>query len=163
MTIRTPVQTMTVDFFATLGARPMRFTLSRLCEVLQDHTVDGQTDPLGLVVLLRLYEVQRYLSLTNHWWSGFTLAAAAAAWNALPARLQGIVAAHAQGAALAQRRDIAALNAGALATLRSKGMIVNDTDISGFKRPLAAFYARWRGNYGAKAWGLLEARVGKLP
>ena len=41
-------------------------------------------------------------------------------------------------------------------------MIVNQTDVSGFKKPLAVFYARWKENYGAKAWALLEARVGKL-
>jgi tripartite ATP-independent transporter DctP family solute receptor len=162
MKIRTPVQTMTVDFFETLGAKPMKFTLSQLYEVLQNHTVDGQTDPLGLILLMKLYEVQTYLSLTNHWWSGFTLVANAVAWKALPPDLQAIVEKHAETAALAQRQDIDKLNAGALETLRAKGMIVNETDTSGFKKPLAAFYARWKENYGAKAWGLLEASVGKL-
>jgi len=162
MKIRTPVQTMTVDFFATLGAKPMQFTLSQLYEVLQTHTVDGQTDPLGLVVLLKLYEVQTYLSLTNHWWSGFTLVANAEAWKALPPGLQAVIEKHAETAALAQRQDIDQLNAGALGTLRAKGMIVNEADTGGFKRPLAGFYARWKKNYGAKAWGLLEARVGTL-
>ncbi|MFI5022411.1 MAG: TRAP transporter substrate-binding protein [Alphaproteobacteria bacterium] len=162
MTIRTPVQTMTVDFFETLGAKPMKFTLSQLYEVLQNHTVDSQTDPLGLILLMKLYEVQSYLSLTSHWWSGFTLVANGAAWQALPPELQAVVGRHAETAALAQRQDMDKLNATALATLKAKGMIVNETDTSGFKKPLAAFYARWKANYGTKAWGLLEARVGKL-
>lgn len=162
MTIRTPVQTMTVDFFETLGAKPMRFTLNQLYEVLRNQTVDGQTDPLGLIVLLKLYEVQTYLCLTNHWWSGFTLVANAAAWNALPAELRAIVEKHAEAAALAQRRDVDKLNAGAIEILRAKGMILNETDVTGFKKPLAAFYARWKENYGAKAWALLETHVGQL-
>jgi len=41
-------------------------------------------------------------------------------------------------------------------------MIVNEADTSGFRKPLGAFYARWKENYGTKAWALLEARVGKL-
>jgi hypothetical protein len=41
-------------------------------------------------------------------------------------------------------------------------MVVNAADTSGFRKPLAAFYARWRGIYGERAWTLLEARVGKL-
>jgi len=41
-------------------------------------------------------------------------------------------------------------------------MIVNETDTSGFRRHLGAFYARWKGIYGDKAWALLEARTGKL-
>lgn len=162
MKIRTPVQTMTVDFFETLGAKPMKFTLNQLYEVLQKQTVDGQTDPLGLVLLMKLYEVQTYLSLTSHWWSGFTLVANAAAWNALPPDLQAIVERHAEIAALAQRQDIEKLNADALGALQAKGMVVNECDTSGFKTPLAAFYARWREAYGATAWGLLEDRVGKL-
>jgi tripartite ATP-independent transporter DctP family solute receptor len=162
MKMRTPVQKMTVDFFETLGAKPMTFTLNRLYEVLKYKTCDAQTDPLGLVILMKLYEVQTYLSLTDHWWSGFTLVANAQAWKALPADIQAIVDKHAETAALAQRQDVGRLNAGAVEVLRAKGMIVNECDTSGFKKPLGAFYARWKEIYGAKAWGLLEARVGKL-
>ena len=162
MKIRTPVQKMTVDFFETLGARPMTFTLSELYQVCKDRTVDGQTDPLGLILLLRLYEVQTYLSLTNHWWSGFTLTANAQAWKALPLDIQAVVEKHAGAAALAQRKDIEKLNGEALGALRGKGMIVNEADTSGFRKPLGAFYARWREIYGAKPWALLEARTGKL-
>jgi tripartite ATP-independent transporter DctP family solute receptor len=162
MKIRTPVQKMTVDFFESLGAKPMTFTLNRLYEVLKDHTVDAQTDPLQIVVLLKLYEVQTYLSLTDHWWSGFTLVANAQAWNALPPYLQALVNRHAEAAALAQRQDVERLNAGAIEFLRGKGMIVNDCDTSGFRRQLGAFYARWKGIYGDRAWALLESRVGRL-
>ncbi len=162
MKMRTPVQKMTVDFFESLGAKPMTFTLNRLYEVLKDHTVDAQTDPLGLIVLMKLYEVQTYLSLTNHWWSGFTLVANAQSWKALPPDLQAIMDRHAEAAALAQRQDIDRLNAGAVNMLRGKGMIVNEADTSGFRKHLDAFYARWKNIYGAKAWNLLEARVGKL-
>jgi TRAP-type C4-dicarboxylate transport system substrate-binding protein len=55
------------------------------------------------VLLLKLYEVQTYLSLTNHWWSGFTLVAGAEAWKALPPDIQSVVEKHADAAALAQR------------------------------------------------------------
>lgn len=162
MKIRTPVQKMTVDFFETLGAKPMTFTLDKLYEVLKNKTCDAQTDPPSLVILMKLYEVQTYLSVTNHWWSGFTLTANAAIWKALPSDLQQVVEKHAKAAALAQRQDIAKMNASAVEVLRSKGMIVNECDTSGFKKPLAAFYARWKEVYGTKAWGLLEACLGKL-
>jgi TRAP-type transport system periplasmic protein len=162
MTIRTPVQKMTVDFFETLGAKPKTFTLNRLYEVLKDKTCDGQTDPLGLVILMKLYEVQTYLSLTNHWWSGFTLTASAESWKMLSSELQQVVEKHAKMAALAQRQDIATMSAGAVEVLRNKGMSVNECDTGGFKKPLASFYTRWKDIYGSKAWSLLEARVGKL-
>ena len=162
MTIRTPVQKMTVDFFETLGAKPKTFTLNRLYEVLKDKTCDGQTDPLGLIILMKLYEVQTYLSLTNHWWSGFTLTASAESWKMLSPEIQQVVEKHAKTAAVAQRQDIATMTAGAVDVLRNKGMSVNECDTSGFKKPLASFYTRWKEIYGPKAWSLLEARVGKL-
>ncbi len=162
MKIRTPVQKMTVDFFESIGAKPMTFTLNRLYEVLKDHTVDAQTDPLQIIVLLKLNEVQTYLSLTNHWWSGFTLNINAQAWKALPSGIQAVIERHAAAAALAQRRDVERLDASAVELLRNKGMIVNTADTSGFRKHLGAFYARWKGVYGDKAWALLEARVGKL-
>ena len=162
MAIRTPFQKMTVDFFESLGAKPQTFTLNQLYAVLKEHKVDGQTDPYQIIVLLKLYEVQKYLSITNHWWSGFTLNANLDKWNALPRDLREIIMGHAESAAIAQREDVAKINAGALEVLRGKGMVVNETDTSGFRRQLGAFYARWRAVYGEKAWTLLEARVGRL-
>jgi tripartite ATP-independent transporter DctP family solute receptor len=162
MKIRTPVQTMTVEFFQALGAKPMTFTLNKLYEVCKDRTVDGQTDPLQIVVLLKLDEVQAYLSLTNHWWSGFTLVANEKAWNALPDGIRSKIEMHAKAAALLQRQDVQLIDGGAVELLRGKGMIVNTADTSGFRKPLSAFYARWKGIYGDKAWAALEARVGKL-
>jgi tripartite ATP-independent transporter DctP family solute receptor len=162
MAIRTPFQKMTVDFFESIGAKPKTFTLNQLYQVLKDQTVDGQTDPYQIIVLLKLYEVQTYLSITNHWWSGFTLNANLGKWQALPKDIQGLIARHADAAALAQRQDVARIDAGALEVLRAKGMTVNETDTSGFRRQLGAFYARWKAVYGDKAWALLEARVGRL-
>jgi TRAP-type transport system periplasmic protein len=160
--IRTPIQKMTVDFFESLGARPMTFTFDRLYSVLKDHTVDAQTDPLMVVEVLKLYEVQTYLSLTNHWWSGFTLIANVDAWQAIPPDLQAIISRCAESAALLQRRDIDAVNSSGLMSLLEKGMIVNQTDTSGFRGQLQPFYERWKANYGTTAWALLEDRVGRL-
>ena len=140
----------------------MTFTLNQLYKVLKKQVVDGQTDPYQIIVLLKLYEVQTYLSITNHWWSGFTLNANLEKWNALPAEIRAVISKHADAAALAQREDVAKIEAGALDLLRGKGMIVNQTDTSGFRRHLGAFYARWAKVYGPKAWSLLEARAGKL-
>jgi len=162
VTIRTPFQKMTVDFFESLGAQPKTFTLNQLYKVLKEQVVDGQTDPYQIIVLLKLYEVPTYLNVTNHWWSGFTLNANLDKWNALPADIRAVITKHADAAALAQREDVAKLDASALELLRGKGMVVTETDTSGFRRQLGAFYARWKAVYGDKAWALLEERVGKL-
>src|SRR6266567_6649296 len=101
--IRTPGGELAADFFRTLGAKAGMVPFSGLYDTLKARTFDGQSDPLGVVQSLRLHEVQRYLSLTAHWWTGFTLLANAAAWQRLPAEIQAVVEQRAAESALLQR------------------------------------------------------------
>src|SRR5215470_344382 len=89
--IRSPGGAIARDFFEAFGAEAGYVPFSEMYEALKARNFDGQSDPLGVVLSLRLYEVQSYLSLTAHWWSGFTLLANAAAWGALPQVLQDAV------------------------------------------------------------------------
>jgi tripartite ATP-independent transporter DctP family solute receptor len=154
--IRSPGGAIAADFFATLGAEAGMVPFSRLYEALQTGSFDGQSDPLGVVLSLRLYEVQNHLSLTGHWWSGFTLLANMAAWSALPRALQDIVARHAERCALLQRADIAQVNAAAADELARQGMRIETADSASFRSRLGDFYARWRERAGAAAWRLVE-------
>src|SRR5256885_8715372 len=86
--IRTPGGELAADFFRTLGAEAGMVPFSGLYDALKAKTFDGQSDPPGVFQSLRLRQVQRYLSLTAHWWTGFTLLANAAAWQKLPAEIQ---------------------------------------------------------------------------
>ncbi len=70
-------------------------------DALKQRRFDGQSDPLGVVLSLKLYEVQTQLSLTRHWWSGFTLLANAG-------RLGRVAGGNSAGGR-AQRRKIRAL------------------------------------------------------
>jgi len=90
-------------------------------DALKARSFDGQSDPLGVVLSLRLYEVQSYLSLTAHWWSGFTLLANATAWNALPQEIHQVVERNAQKFALLQRDDIERVNAPEPTSSHAKG------------------------------------------
>ena len=135
-----------------------RFTFAR--PLLGTFPFDGQSDPLGVVLSLRLYEVQRYLSLTAHWWSGFTLLAHAAAWQALPAAIRDVVERNADKFALLQRDDIEQINASGAAALAQSGMTVNTADAEGIRAALGDFYRRWQANSDPAAWTLLEQAAG---
>jgi TRAP-type C4-dicarboxylate transport system substrate-binding protein len=112
---------------------------------------------------LKLYEVQNYLSLTAHWWSGFTLLANAAAWRGLPQEIQQIIERNAEKFALLQRDDIEQVNAGGAEELASKGMQVNTANTDSFRAQLGPFYTRWREKAGPATWQLLETYAGGLP
>src|SRR5436309_16053 len=119
--IRTPGGDIAADFFRTLGAEAGMVPFSGMYDALKAKTFDGQSDPLGVVQSLRLFEVQRYLSLTAHWWTGFTLLANADAWQRLPAEIQTVVARNAEAFALLQRDDIERVNAAGAEALARQG------------------------------------------
>jgi tripartite ATP-independent transporter DctP family solute receptor len=160
--IRSPGGALAEDFFRSLGAEPAYVPFNRMYGALQARQFDGQSDPLGVVLSLRLYEVQAHLSLTGHWWSGFTLLANADRWAALPAALQEIVERHAEKFALLQRADVEAVNAAGAERLAGLGMIVATADTASFRARLGPFYARWREKIGAAGWRLLEAYAGEV-
>jgi TRAP-type C4-dicarboxylate transport system substrate-binding protein len=135
---------------------------SGMYEALRAREFDGQSDPLGVVQSLRLYEVQTYLSLTAHWWSGFTLLAHGAAWAALPADIRWVTERNVEAYAKRQRADIEQVNAAGEAALAEQGMIVNAADTAGIRRKLGYFYARWKAKFTPATWRLLEAHADGL-
>jgi tripartite ATP-independent transporter DctP family solute receptor len=159
---RSPGGAIAADFFASLGAEAGMVPFSGLYDALKERSFDGQSDPLGVVLSLRLFEVQTYLSLTAHWWSGFTLLAGDTAWRALPPGIQQIVEHNAEKFALLQREDIEQVNAAGAEELARRGMDVNTADTVSFRAKLTGFYARWRAKAGSKNWGLLESYAGEV-
>jgi tripartite ATP-independent transporter DctP family solute receptor len=160
--IRSPGGAFAADFFQTLGAEAGMVPFSGMYDALKAKTFDGQSDPLGIVQSLRLYEVQSHLSLTAHWWTGFTLIANAAAWQKLPAEIQAVVERNADKFALLQRADVEAINAAGAQVLARHGMTVNTADTASIRARLGDFYARWRTRFDPAAWKLLEDAAGGI-
>src|SRR3984957_20829694 len=134
--IRTPGGAIAADFFQTLRAEAGMVPFSGMYDALKEKKFDGQSDPLGVVQSLKLYEVQTHLSLTEHWWSGFTLVAHAATWNALPADIKWVAERNVEAYAKRQRADIETVNAEGEAVLTARGMIVNRADAASIRARL---------------------------
>lgn len=152
-----------VDFFESLGARPVTTNLNRLYDALRTgDAVEAQENPLVMIEVNRLYEVQTYVSLTGHMWSGFNLLANLGAWRALPEDVREVVERVASRFARLQRSETDAENARLVTKLVERGLILNAADMRGARRRLDDFYVRWKREFGAKAWSLLEAQTGPL-
>ncbi|HEX2725874.1 MAG TPA: TRAP transporter substrate-binding protein [Beijerinckiaceae bacterium] len=162
--LRVPVSPLWTSMFKALEAAPASINFSEVYTALQTKIVDGQENPLAIIATAKLYEVQRYCSLTNHMWDGFWFLANRRAWERLPQDLQGIVAKHVNAAGENERRDVAKLNASLQDELAGKGMVFNRPDLAPFRDKLrkAGFYAEWKGKYGDEAWAILEKFTGKL-
>lgn len=162
--IRVPVSPLWTSMFKALDAAPTSINFAEVYSALQTKIVDGQENPLAIIATAKLYEVQKYCSLSNHMWDGFWFLANRRAWEKLPADLQTVVAKHINGAAVKERADVAALNASLQQELAGKGMTFNQPDGTLFRDQLrkAGFYSEWKAKYGDEAWALLERSAGKL-
>jgi tripartite ATP-independent transporter DctP family solute receptor len=160
--IRTPDAPIYVEAWKALGATPVVANINKLYETLKSGAAEAQTNPLAIAEFMKLYEVQKYVSLTSHGWSGFNLLASMKLWSRLPADLQQVIERNAMKFARLQRADNAALNVAFRTKLAEQGMIFNEADTSSFRGRLAPYYARWKTTVGERAWSLLEGHVGKL-
>jgi tripartite ATP-independent transporter DctP family solute receptor len=160
--IRSPGGVIAADFFKTLGAEAGMVPFSGMYDALKEKRFDGQSDPLQVVQALKLDEVQTYLSITGHWWSGFTLLAHAAAWSALPADIQWVVERNVEAYAKRQRGDIERVNDEGETVLTERGMTVNRADTASIRNTLGDFYARWKAKFDPATWRTLEAHADGL-
>jgi TRAP-type transport system periplasmic protein len=164
MKLRVPPSPLWTAMFKAFGASPASINFNEVYSALQTKIVDGQENPLAIISTAKLYEVQKYCSLTNHMWDGFWFLANPNAWQALPDDVRRIVAKNINAAGLKERDDVAKLNANLQQDLAVKSLAFNKPDPAPFRDKLrsAGFYTEWKAKYGDEAWGLLEKSVGKL-
>jgi len=160
--VRTPNTPIYIELFEALGAKPVPVNIDKLYETLKAKVVDVQTDPLTIIELFKLYEVQKFVSVTNHIWGGFNLIASLKKWQDLSADDRGAIERNVVKFAEMQRMENAALNGKLRATLTQQGMIFNEAETGSFRAKLGPFYASWKQKVGQRAWSLLEAHVGTL-
>ena len=162
--IRVPVSPMWTSMFKAFDSSPASINASEMYTALQTKVVDAQENPISVVSLFKLNEVQKYCSLTNHMWDGFWFLANKRAWERLPENIRAIAAKHLNAAAVSQRADMAALNGNLQQELTAKGMVFNTPKTDTFREKLraAGFYAEWKAKFGNEAWATLEKYTGKL-
>jgi len=120
--IRTPDAPIYVEAWKAMGATPVVANLNKLYETLKNGIAEAQTNPLATAEFLKLYEVQKYVSMTNHGWSGFNLLANLKLWQRLPADAQQVIERNAMKFARLQRADHNTLNIEFRTKLVQKGM-----------------------------------------
>lgn len=64
--LRVPNNTLYVEFFTNCGAVTTPMNFSEVYNALQLNTLDGQENPVDVPYANKFYEVQKYISFTNH-------------------------------------------------------------------------------------------------
>ncbi|MEO7760524.1 MAG: TRAP transporter substrate-binding protein, partial [Casimicrobiaceae bacterium] len=140
--IRVPVSPLWTSLFKALGASPASINFSEVYSSLQTKVVEGQENPLSIIQIAKLYEVQKYCSMTGHMWDGQWVLANGKLWAGMPKDLQAIVTKNVNEAVVKQREDMAKLNESVETDLKAKGMIFINPDKNAFCNVLtkAGFY-----------------------
>lgn len=148
MLIRTPENPVIMATMAALGANPQPLSFSELYQALQQKTYDAQENPIPVIYNNNLFEVQEYLSVTNHIYSGMCFTIAESTWNKLSEEQQAIVEEAAKASAEYDRELNKEQTESLVASLEEKGMKINYPELDAFAEATASVLTDNADTYG---------------
>lgn len=147
--IRTPQSPVSLAIFKALGANPTPMSFGELYTALEQGTVDGQENPLALIYTAKLYEVQKYVSLTGHIYSPMVLVISEKTWSKLTPEQQKMIQ-EAADEAKKYERDLSAQQENDLIKkLEEKGVKISRPDVAPFVEATKDVHLEFDNEYGA--------------
>ena len=147
--IRTMESPIHMASFRAMGADPTPMALGELFTALQQHTVDGQENPLAIINTSKFYEVQEYLSLTEHFYAPAPLLIAKSFFDGLDAATQNAIREAALESRDYERGLLDEMNTKLKDELEAAGMEVNTVDKQVFIDAVQSVYTEYEGQIGA--------------
>lgn len=115
-----------VDWVKALGANPTPLAFPELYAALEQKAVDGQENPLSVILANKFAEVQKYLTITNHQYNPQSMIFSKKVWDTLSADEKKILQEAAVEAGRFQRQVSREAAAGQLDQLKKAGMQVSE-------------------------------------
>ncbi|SNS97408.1 TRAP transporter substrate-binding protein [Pseudomonas segetis] len=115
-----------LETFKLMGANAVPLPFSELFTALETKAVDGQENPFNTILSSKFFEVQKYLTITNHVYSPWIVTASKRWWDGLSKTEQDIIMQAAVKARDFERKDTREEAAKALAQLKENGMQINE-------------------------------------
>ena len=148
--MRTMENKVHMDGYRTFGILPTPMAFPELFGALQQGTVDGQENPIPVILASKFSQVQKHLSLTGHVYSPALLLLSPKVWNKLSEDDKKVFLAAAQKASVAQRKKVNDDENNGIAQLEKDGMKVTRTvDGAAFREALKPAYAGYAKEFGA--------------
>lgn len=143
--------------FEALGAQPAPLAFGELYSALQQGVFDAQENPLAIIQSSSFFEVQKYVSMTQHVWGSAALVVSSQVWNQISAEDQAVVQAAALEWGKKQRQMVADSDAEMTEKLKAEGMEFNDVDRAAFAEAVAPIWASEAEAYGPDLMALMDA------
>lgn len=145
--LRTPPDPMTVDIFEALGASPTPLAFSELYIALQQGVVDGQENPLMNIFSSKLYEVQKYISLTAHKYESTPLFASKVVWDTFSPEDQAAIREAAAEAGQMNRQMSQEADTNLRGEMEAAGVAFNEVDPAAFIEKTKPVIEEWHAKF----------------
>jgi len=143
MKIRVPGEIQLRSTFEACGAVVTAVSFAELYMAMKQGVVDGQENPISVIYSNKLYETQKYLSLTKHSYNSMVHVIGKKTWEKLTPEQQKIIKEESEKARDFFRKTVQNEEASQIEELKKLGMIVNtDVDFAAFKKALEPAYKR---------------------
>ena len=150
--VRTMQNKVHIQAFQSIGVQPTPMAFPELFTALQQGTVDGQENPIPVILSAKFAQVQKHLSLTGHVYSPALLITSPALWNKLSDADKKAFTEAGRAASAAQRKKVNDDEASGIDELRRAGMqVVTNVDGNAFRRAMTPVWAEFAKQYGAEA------------
>ena len=140
-TMENPIHQYTFEFF---GATPTPMAWSEVFLALQQGTIDGQENPLIIIDTVKVYEVQKYISLTGHFYSPAVFMLSRQVFESYPKDIQEAILKAEKEARDWERAYSAELDAKLADSLKAKGVEINTVDKDAWQKACAPIYDKFK-------------------
>jgi tripartite ATP-independent transporter DctP family solute receptor len=149
--LRTMENPTHITAFQALGAAPTPMAWPEVVGALQQGTIDGQENPLSVIVSAKLSEVQKYLTLSGHVYSPSVLLVSKPLWDGMTPEDQEVFRKGATEAVAAMRAFVDEVGNSGVSKLEEAGMeigVLSPQEKAAFQAALAGAYEQYQQTYG---------------
>ncbi len=147
--IRTMENEVHMASFETMGADPTPMAFNELFTALQQGVVDGEENPVPIVMTSKFYEVQKYMTLTGHFYSPSVVMINKAKFDSFTEEQQNALKEAAKEAADYERGLIKQMDEEFVGQLKEKGMeIIENPDKALFLEAVKPVYEKYESKFG---------------
>ncbi len=149
--IRSMQNKVHIQAFQSIGIQPTPMAFPELFTALQQGTVDGQENPIPVILSAKFAQVQKHLSLTGHVYSPALLIVSPALWNKLSDADKAAFREAGKAGSAAQRKKVNDDERDGIAQLRAAGMeVVTNVDGQAFRTAMTPVWSEFAKQYGAE-------------
>ena len=159
LNIRTPENQIVMETMSALKAKPQSFPFAELKDALRNGTFDAQENPIPVIYNNKLYEVQKYLSITNHSYDAMPLVIRKDIWDGLGVQYQQVIISAAKTAETENRKLVKQQTSDFVDKLKAEGMEVNYPDLAPFKEATAGVMEVFDAIYGEELINSVKSMI----